>query len=441
MKFAAASYELGWELRSVNPKAEIGPPCNDSRKISPGEVFWGLEGARDGGEFAADALKRGAQAVIVNRKWADILPPGSPMVVVGDTQVALNAFAGNIRQKFRGKVLGLTGSCGKTTAKELIYQVLSRKHRVVRSFASYNNHIGVPFTLSKLNGDVDIAVVEMGANHRGEISTLCEIARPTAGIITNVGRAHLEGFRTLRGVAEAKGELFRGLIGDKIGFVNFDDAYVIGQSKVIPHRVGYGFGLPPQGQGFPRIYRAVEHPGGFSLFNREYRFPFPPFMMIHALSAAAIGLFWGVPTDDIIDAIAGFEGVPGRMARREIGGIVIYDDTYNSNPSSLQAALQFISTLDKKRKIAVLGEMREMGASEVEEHENAVKMLKDCGFHRWFTFGGAFEAVPDSNCYDDKAEIATKVAGFLREGDIVLFKGSRATGMETVLEEVVRVIG
>ncbi|MBL7190104.1 UDP-N-acetylmuramoyl-tripeptide--D-alanyl-D-alanine ligase [bacterium] len=440
MKIGEAARELGWELRSVNPTMEIPAFSNDSRNISPGEIFWGLKGTRDGCEFAGDALEKRAGAVVVNRRWADKLPSGSPIIVVSNIEKALAAYGSLARSKFKGKVFALTGSCGKTTVKELLYQVLSKKYRVIRSQASYNNHIGVPFTLNLLNDKLEIAVIEMGANHPGEIAELCEIARPSAGLITMVGRAHMAGFTTLKGVAEAKGELFRGLIGPKLGFVNFDDAYIVGQSDILPHRLGYGFGLPPAGKGFARLYRAAETSDGFNLLNNDYKFPFPPFMMIHAVSAAAVGHFWGVETENIADALAKFEGLPGRMRRIVKEGIIIYDDTYNSNPSSLKAALQYISGLKAGRKIAALGDMRELGNYEEMEHKAAVKLLQELDFDKWFTCGEAFSKI-EGACYcSDKDEMTHEIVKYLREGDIVLFKGSRANRIEHVMNEVLKMI-
>ncbi len=435
MKLLRVAQSLGWKSRNVDDELELGPPCIDSRTCQPGDVFWGLKGKRDGGQFAAAALDSRALAVVVSEEWANKLPPEKPVVIVDDVLKALTSLAVLARSEFKGKVFALTGSCGKTGAKELIAHVLSQKYKVLKSPASYNNEIGVPFTVSQLGEEWQAAVLEIGANHPGEIASLCQVARPEMGLITMVGRAHLEGFGSIKGVAEAKGELFRNLTGDKIAFVNFDDAYVVGQSAGMSKRIGYGFGLPPAGQGFARIYRGVLKPGrGFSLLERDLVFQYPDYMMIHSLSAAAVGHFMGVESYKIEEALKSFPGVPGRMQRLEVGGVVIYDDTYNSNPSSLQAALAFIAGIPEGRKIAVLGAMKELGEYSGEEHSRAIEICRELKFDKCFTLGDEFADIADSNYYEDKSELARDLLEFVKPGDTALFKGSRLLKMEDILK-------
>jgi len=434
MKYREAEISCGWRLRNIKAEAEIGPPAFDSRKIGREEVFFGLKGEIDGGRFALDAWNKGAQAVVVTEEWVQTLPAEARIVIVNDALKALTDLGRAVRSKFTGKVLGITGSCGKTSAKELISQVLSQKYRVLKNPASFNNHIGVPYTLARLDKDkFDMAVIEMGANHPGEIAGLCQIAAPTAGLITMVGRAHLEGFSDLKGVAKAKGELFRGLTGAKTAFVNFDDAFVTGQSSCIQARIGYGFAFPAEGQGFARIYQGIKTEDGFKVLNEDFYFPQPDYMKIHALSAAAIGHFWGVETYKIREALGSFPGVKGRMQRYEKDGVVFYDDTYNANPTSLNAALSFIAGLPGGRKIAVLGDMKELGSFSLEEHQRVLENADNLGFFRVLTLGENFlQAGSKENCRTAE-EAAERLKSILKAGDTVLFKGSRAMQVEKVL--------
>ncbi len=435
--FGEASKKLGWKLRGVNSEWVVGPPAFDSRQIEAGQLFFGLKGETDGGKFAYDALKKGAQAVVVSQKWAQKLPSDAPVITVNDTLNALKGIASLIRKQFKGKVLGITGSCGKTTVKEIIHCVLSKKFRVLKSPASFNNHIGVPYTIARLSNEFDIALIEVGANHPGEINDLCQIARPTAGLITMVGKAHLQGFKDLRGVAKAKGELFRNLTGAKTAFVNFDDPYVVGQSSGMQIRIGYGFAFPPAGQGFARIYQGTKRRGGFSTIEAEFQFPFPEFMQIHSLAAVAIAHFWGVETFNIQEALKCFGGIKGRMQRIRHRNAVIYDDTYNSNPSSLAAALKFIASLPGERKIAVLGDMLELGYFSTEEHKRALELARKLKFERVITVGEEFAAAGSKENYETAEKAAATLKNILPLADIALFKGSRAMHIERILQQLI----
>ena len=437
MNFGDTAKLLGWELRNIETGWDVGPASFDSRRTYPGDLFFGLTGEINGGKFAESALNKGARAAVVSREWAGKIPAGKPVIPVDDPLQALADLGKLQRQNFSGKVLGITGSCGKTTAKDTISHVLSQKYRVLKSPASYNNHIGVPYTLSQLSPEYDIAVIEMGANHPGEIAGLCEIAQPTAGMITMVGRAHMEGFGDLRGVAEAKGELFRGLTISKTAFVNFDDPYVTGQSAGLQIRIGYGFSFPAAGQGFARIYQGIKQKNSFSVLNERFVFPFPDFMQIHALAAVTIGHFWNVETYKIRDAMKTFPGVKGRMRKFEHEGITLYDDTYNSNPSSLGAAMKFIAGQPGGRKIAVLGDMMELDDFSREEHERALNKARDLGFYRVFTYGEAFAQAGSDEPYDSHEKLAAALLRTAQRGDMVLFKGSRLTEMEKVLNHFV----
>lgn len=437
MNFGETSNTLGWKLRNIEAGWEVGPAAFDSRRTYPGDLFFGLVGEIDGGKFAEAALNKGARAAVVSRDWAGRIPAGKPIIPVDDPLQALADLGKLQRRNFSGQVLGITGSCGKTTAKETISHVLSQKYRVLKSPASYNNHIGVPYTLSQLSPAYDIAVIEIGANHPGEIAGLCEIAQPTAGMITMVGRAHMEGFGDLQGVAEAKGELFRGLTISKTAFVNFDDPYVTGQSTDLQIRIGYGFSFPAAGQGFARVYQGIKRKNSFSVLNEKFVFPFPDFMQIHALAAVVIGHFWDVETFKIKDAMKTFPGVKGRMRRFEHEGVILYDDTYNSNPSSLGAAMKFIAGQSGGRKIAVLGDMMELGDFSGEEHERALSMARDAGFYKVFTCGDAFARAGSDEPYESHDKLGEALLRTAQKGDIILFKGSRLTEMEKVLNHFI----
>lgn len=434
MKFGETARVLGWQLRNIASEESIGAPNFDSRKIIEGELFFGLRGEIDGGKFAESALKRGAQAAVVSEEWADKMPAGSRYIVVEDPLEALTQLGRLTREQFKGRVFAVTGSCGKTTVKELMKHVFSSKYRVLCNPGSFNNHIGVPYTLSRLNDNYDIAIIEMGANHPGEIAGLCRITKPDAGLITMVGRAHLEGFGDMAGVAEAKGELFRGLNGQRTAFVNFDDAYVTGQAVAVQKRIGYGFNFPAGGMSFARIYQGIMGSGGFSVLHEYFEFPFPDFMQIHALSTTAAAHSWGVDTHLIKEALKSFPGVKGRMKRYEYKGSLFYDDTYNANPSSLSAALKFIANLPGGRKIAVLGDMMELGKFSDEEHLRVLETARILGYHSVMTFGDNFAKAGSSLSFDSHEIMAKEIEAILKPGDIVLFKGSHSMGIDKVLD-------
>ena len=436
MKFQNAVDRFGWKTRNVNLDSEIGLPCIDSRKILNGDVFWAMKGERDGGEFAESALEKGAQVAIVVEEWAEKLKSDAPVIIVEDVLQALTDLAGLKRDEFKGQVIAITGSCGKTTIKDLLTLVLSKKYRVLKSPASYNNHIGVPFTLCSLKDEHEIAVVEIGANHPGEIAELSKIAKPDAGLITMIGDAHLEGFGDIIGVAKAKGELFRELYGEKIAFVNFDDPNVIRQSEVVENKIGFGFSEPPSYIEFKKIYSGkIEKGFGFSVDGQEIEFPFPEYLAIHALAAAAVGLHYNVPIDQIADAVCKFKGVKGRMQKVEVQGIRLYDDTYNSNPSSLKAALEYIAGLPGGKKIAVLGDMLELGDYSLREHQKVLLYAKNIDFHTVLTMGENFSAASSENNFTDDASLIEALQKITEKGDIILFKGSRMMQMERILEK------
>lgn len=437
MHFGDTALKLGWELRNVKPEWEVGFPAFDTRSIENGELFFALKGEVDGGNYTEAAFKKGAQACVVTTEWYKKLPHNIPLVIVSDTLRALRDLGSLSRSKFTGKVLGITGSCGKTTVKDLIAHVLSQKFKVLKNPASFNNHIGVPYTLARASNSYDLIIIEMGANHPGEISELCALARPTAGLITMVGLAHLEGFGSLPDIAQAKGDLFRGLTGIKTSFVNFDDPYIVGQSMENQSMIGYGFSYPPIGSGFSKSYQGIKSKSGFRVRDEDFHFPFPDFLQIHALSAVAVSHFWGVEVPLIQRALQTFPGVKGRMLRIVKKGLVIYDDTYNSNPSSLHAALKFIASLPGKSKIAVLGDMLELGEYSIEEHRRGLESAKDWGFSKILTFGENFARAGSVHSFATHEDLLKKLNGSCTGDDIILFKGSRSMKMEKVMDKFI----
>jgi len=434
MQFGAAAEKYGWRLKNIQPESEIAPPAFDSRKLNVGELFFALKGALDGGKFALDAWRKGAQAVVVTPEWINTLPSDAAAVIVDDTLKALTDLARLTRAAFTGNVLAVSGSCGKTGAKELFSYVLSQKYRVLKNPASFNNHIGLPCTLARLGNEYDIAVLEIGANHPGEIADLCRIAAPTAGLITMIGNAHLEGFGDIRGVAKAKGELFRSLSGDKTAFVNFDDPNVIDQSAGLKNRIGYGFAFPPEGQQFRRIYQGISSEHGFAALDQEFEFHQPDFLKIHALAALAVAHYWGVEIDKIKHALKTCPALKGRMQRFEKDGIIFYDDTYNANPTSVAAALNFIAGFKHRRKIAVLADMLELGNAAIELHRRILEAADKLGFAKVFTLGENYLKAGSKDNYTTPLQTAEKLKKLLRKGDIILFKGSRLMKVEQVLD-------
>ena len=416
----------------------------DSRTIHGGEIFFALRGENfDGNAYALKALEAGADYAVVAAD-AD-LPEDPRLIRVEDPMATLRELAIWHRTHVRGghlPVLGLTGTNGKTTTKNLIAAVLARKFKVTATQGNLNNDIGVPLSLLRIRPDTEIAVIEMGANHPDDIAKLVQVSRPDYGLITNVGRAHLLGFGSFEGVKAAKGELYKWL-GSHRGsliFLNEDDPDLRAMAAAQPCHV-FGYGI--QYQDVEVLNATPEEPFlrlrlGEDLIRTNL---VGAYNATNVLAALAVGEYFGVPRKEAIAAVEGFvpDNNRSQMMRTERNTLIV--DAYNANPSSMHAALDNFRNVEAPAKLALLGDMRELGEESLTEHVKIVRLLRmyeipAClvgeEFHKALELlgGGAEQWFPSSEALAE--ELAAKPVS----GTVLLVKGSRGIQMEKVLDRL-----
>ncbi|HEX4895274.1 MAG TPA: UDP-N-acetylmuramoyl-tripeptide--D-alanyl-D-alanine ligase [Solimonas sp.] len=411
----------------------------DTRQLQPGDLFVALRGERhDGHAYVAQARAAGAVAALVS-EWVDV---ELPQLRVSDTLSGLQALAAGWRARHQLPVVAVTGSNGKTTTKQMLAAVFAVRGEVLATRGNLNNHIGVPLTLLGLGEQHRTAVIEMGANHAGEIAALTAIARPDVGVITQAGDAHLEGFGSREGVARAKGELFAGL-RNGIAVINADDVYaplwlqLAGQNSVI--RFGCGVHADVRAeqietQALGTRFR-LETPSGAA----TVRLPLPGrHNVMNALAAAGCGIALGLDVQDIAAGLERVEGAQGRLSWKTTReGARLLDDSYNANPSSLRAGLELLAGLPAPRW-AVLGGMAELGPDAARLHREAGETAKRLGIDRLYGLGPmAAEAVrgfgAGGESFEDAAALVAALQSQLDATVTLLVKGSRSARMERVV--------
>ena len=407
--------------------------CTDTRTIGQGNIFVCLKGENfNGNKFAKDALDKGASFVIVDEKEYQL---NEQCILVDDTLNTLQELAYFHRQKLNIPVIGITGTNGKTTTKELLFAVLSKKYNVSATKGNLNNHIGVPLTLLSINPlDAEIAIVEMGANHIGEIGELCEIAQPNYGIITNIGKAHLEGFKSIDGVIQTKKALYNA-VKEKEGtlFVNANDELLMSLSKDI-NRVSYGITGNVKGELLAdKLYLTFN----LSDYSTEVQTQLTGnYNFANAMVAVAVGLHFGVAIEDIKAALESYkpENNRSQIIQKESKTIII--DAYNANPSSMQAAIDNLLQISAEHKAVLLGDMFELGDDSIAEHQKVVDMLKNTTIEHVYLLGDTFAKTnaDDSWKYTDYDDLANVLKQQLPENVTILIKGSRSMKMERFLD-------
>ncbi|MBO4489558.1 MAG: UDP-N-acetylmuramoyl-tripeptide--D-alanyl-D-alanine ligase [Bacteroidales bacterium] len=389
--------------------------CTDSRNITPGCLFFCLKGERfDGNQFAEQALQDGAGFVVTER--TDLA--GNPqMIVVGDVLETLQLLAAYHRQQLRIPVIGITGTNGKTTTKELTAAVLSEKFRTACTRGNFNNHIGVPLTLLSIRPEHEIAIVEMGANHPGEIADLCRIARPDHGLITNIGKAHIEGFGSVEEIIHTKKALYRSVMADHgTLFVNLNDAILqqgLDYEKVIYYAQG---GEKRIASLAPYLEISLEHANVMTHLTGSYN-------VYNCLGAAAIGQFFGVTEEKVAHALSHYEPSNHRSQIDEIKGNTIISDYYNANPTSMEAALRNLAMLKAPHKLAILGDMLELGAISSQEHLHIIKLCQELCIEAFFVGANFAEHHPEHS-FMNVEELNAALALHPVEGHLILVKGS-----------------
>jgi len=410
----------------------------DTRQITPGCIFFALKGDKfDGNKYAEEALKSGAAYAVVDDAS---LVPNSCFLLVENVLLSLQDLARHHRKTFKFPVIGLTGSNGKTTTKELIAKVLTMKFNTYATKGNLNNHIGVPLTILSIQRDKhEIAIVEMGANHQEEIALLCSIAQPTHGLITNVGKAHLEGFGGMAGILKGKGELYDFLSKKKgIVFVNTQDETLM---EMVSKRRAFGEIIfycsetspvnPELIQETPVIVykgnnqrRVTTHlPGRYNFDN--------------ICAALAVGKHFGVVDEDAHEAIANYEPDNNRSQVVKKGSNIVIMDAYNANPSSMTAAVENFARMEASKKMLILGDMLELGEAAQEEHLALGSLIASKNFDIVILAGNlmqhALPALPKAYYFPDKFSLHNWVMDNPQENTTILIKGSRGMALETVL--------
>lgn len=414
---------------------ECGKVTTDSRNCPEGSMFIALKGETfNGNAFAAQALKQGCRyAVIDEPEYA-----GEGTILVDNCLQALQQLANYHRRQLKTPVIGITGTNGKTTTKELISTVLSRKFNTLYTEGNFNNHIGVPLTLLRLTKEHEMAVVEMGANHPGEIKTLVHIAEPDYGIITNVGKAHLQGFGSFEGVIRTKGELYDFLRakGGATIFIQNENPYLNGIAEGLTCvRYGQTAGLYVSGEliscspflSFRWTAEGVSHEVNTHLIGS--------YNLDNMLAAAAIGRYFGVSDDDISSALASYLPHNNRSQLKETADNKLIVDAYNANPTSMMAALKNFRQVEAPHKMVILGDMKELGEASREEHQKVVDYLKECGFDRVVLVGPEFAAATHSyQTFQHVDEVLADIRMHKPQGYYILIKGSNSMKLRQLPE-------
>lgn len=418
--------------------------CTDTRKLVPGQIFFALKGENfDGNRFAEKALETGAKMAVVSAdSGIGATETDGRYLVVEDTLTALQSLARRYRSRFRIPVIALTGTNGKTTTKELLCSVLSAKYRVTATVGNLNNHIGVPLTLLQITPETEIAVVEMGANHPGEIALLCSIALPDHGLITNVGKAHLEGFGSFEGVKRAKGELYDYLQRTAdTAFLNMDDAELCGMAMLRPDLKTVRYGVSASGS---ELLPVSESEPFLRLSTSEYgtvaTHLVGNYNAANVMAALCVGKYFGVPNEDAAKAVENYvpSNLRSQLEKTERNLLIL--DTYNANPSSMRAAIGNFRASAFHSKVMILGDMLELGSESHFEHSQILELAREAqpelAVFVGTEFAAAGKGLYDPKClfFRDVKEAGQWLAQNPLSGKTILVKGSNGIRLPELKE-------
>ena len=415
----------------------------DSRKARAGDLFVPIVGSRvDGHDFARQAIEAGAVAVMVERDFSPT-SPHAVVIRVSDNIRELGALAQAWREMYALPLMAITGSNGKTTTKNLVVKVLAKKFKVLGTESSYNSTIGLPLTLLRLGRGSEIGVLELGSNHPGEIAYLASLARPDIALITNISETHVAHMENMEGVVREKETLFKALPPGGTAVVNVDDP-AVARMETSARRYTYGFSCPADVTGQHKETAT----GGELLVGTDLCIRLPQagrHLARNALAAAAIGTLFKVPPEMIKEAIEGFTLPPGRGEIYQRDGVTVIDDSYNANLVSTLAGLETLLRIPSEgRRIAVIGDMLELGRFSEEHHRRIGEFAAARGVDRLLCYGPetratcctALSAGLEVHHFGDKSELSHALSQTVTMGDVVYVKGSRGMAMETVIEEV-----
>lgn len=431
--------------------------CTDTRNILPGSMFFALRGETfNGNDFALAALDGGAAYAVVDDPAVEV-KDAERVILVENVLETLQQLARHHRRQFRIPVIALTGTNGKTTTKELCAAALGAKYNVVATQGNLNNHIGVPLTLFRINKDTQVAVIEMGASNPGEISALVKIACPSFGLITNVGKAHLQGFGSLEGVMATKGELYDHLAEHrKIAFVNVDNPLLLKMAgereklQTVPYgQVNDGARIMIDEGGSPFLALEIPNP----CFTAVEQGVEPEWLTIktnligaynadNVLAAMCVSTYMDVPAADAVKAIEAYYPSNNRSQLMKTGRNTLVVDAYNANPTSMRAAIENFAQLRMPAKVLMLGDMLELGPDSVEEHKGILALAVERGFTEVYLVGQEFAAAASQlhvgkaqvHIFEDSAKLRDNLKEKPLSGCSILIKGSRGKRLERVIE-------
>lgn len=421
----------------------------DTRKVEEGDLFVALVGETfDGHQFIEQAFERGAAGVLVSREVP--MQKGRTIIRTADTLLAYQNIARIYRERFDCPFVGITGSNGKTTTKDMVAATLSPKYDVCKTQANFNNEIGLPYTLLSMQATDEVAVVEMGMRGLGQIAQLTRIAHPTIGVVTNVGETHMEILGSMDNIAHAKSELVQAIHADGAVILNGDDERVRKMAELTQAKV-WTFAIEAEDTDV-RATDITKRADGTSFICHtadaacELFVPaFGRHNVQNALAATAVGLVLGMTLDEIKEGLATFAAGKMRFAVEKIGDYTFINDAYNASPRSTEAAIDNLCDVAQARKVLVFGDMLELGDIAEQAHRGIGKKAAECGVKAIFTYGtlAAFAAEEAEKCgvevvrsCQSHAEIVTELRTYLQAGDTVLVKGSRGMKMETVIKMV-----
>jgi UDP-N-acetylmuramoyl-tripeptide--D-alanyl-D-alanine ligase len=412
---------------------ECNGVSSDTRKVSAGSMFFALKGDNfNANLFAKDALDLGAQYAVIDEEKFKI---SDRYILVKDVLRTLQELANFHRRQFKIPFIAVTGTNGKTTTKELIKAVLSKKYITYATVGNLNNHIGIPLTILSIQNDVEMAVIEMGANHQKEIEGYCKIVEPSHGLITNIGKAHLEGFGGFEGVKKGKGELYEYLLRTGgVAFINSNNEILTEISKFsspieYPRKGDYYTCELLESTPFVSI-KTEEHKTVETQLTGEYNFE-------NIAAALCIGKYFKVPADSANAAVAAYDPQNNRSQIIEKGGNTIILDAYNANPSSMKAAIENFAKIKASPKILVLGDMFELGDESKSEHANLGKLISQFNFDQVILCGkemaSAKDSYPKADYFADKGSLTDWFKSHKITNSHLLIKGSRGMGLENLL--------
>lgn len=419
---------------------------NDTRKLTSGQLFVALQGVRDGHEFIPAALEKGAAAVLCSRCDGDF-----PAIVVDDPRLALGQIAKHERCRLDMQVVGITGSVGKTTTKEMVAAVLEKNYRVRKTPVNHNNDVGMPMAILSMPEDTQIAVLEMGMNHFREIAYLSEIANPDVAVIVNIGTMHIEYLGSMEGILQAKLEILEGMKPNGKVILNGDDPLLWNQHKTLSGAIYFGENNPESAVRASNV-RICAEKTGFAVNSKNGSFSVQlPMEGAHyvadALAAITVGLEFKISPEDICDALAEFQNADGRQEVFQAGPYTIIKDCYNAGPESMAAALAVLHS-KPGRRVAVLGDMLELGTCTQAEHykvgrlaaENADILLAYGPNSSRMLNGAITGGMPAkrAQAFEDRDKLCDTLERLARPGDVILVKGSRGMRMELILERFLK---